>query len=97
MTGFFGGEYMSDKVILYHSLKRACRALHEEQDDKRYQHIIETAAQQFAKPHKQRQLVNEIDEFCQIIVEELAETNSWYYLDDHLNNYYHFWQTDQLI
>lgn len=88
---------MSDKVVLYHHLKRACRALYEEQDSQRYQRIINSLARQFAKPHQQRQLVNEIDEFCQIIVEELAETNSWYYLDDKLNNYYQFWQNDQLI
>lgn len=88
---------MSDKVVLYDYLKRACSVLYEEQDSKRYQRIIENVARQFAKPGKQHQLIHEINEFCQIIVEELDDTNSWYYLDDNLNNYYQFWQNDQLI
>lgn len=88
---------MSDKVVLYDYLKRACSVLYEEQDTKRYQRIIKTVARQFAKPGKQHQLINEINEFCQMIVAELDDTKSWYYLDDNLNNYYHFWQNDQLI
>ena len=88
---------MSDKVVLYDYLKSACSALYEEQDAKRYQRIIKNLARQFAKPHKQRQLIHEINEFFQTIVAELDDTKSWYYLDDNLNNYYQFWQNDQLI
>lgn len=88
---------MSDKVVLYDYLKSACSALYQEQNPKRYQRIIENVARQFAKPGKQHQLINEINEFCQMIVAELDDTKSWYYLDDNLNNYYQFWQNDQLI